>query len=743
MSYSISPRPEIGEATDGLHELGGIGVSVGHTTRRGLVLLAGLSVLVFTTRCGGWGVTHSHSVTAAMAMLPQWEQAVWRDQVADMTRSYCMFPDKAGGKTPEVLNEVRPYLYYGEKGWLLHYFPAESEAANRERASRGFVWVAQHVISDLKAGELDRAARYAGGLTHTLGDASCPIHSLEGPFDLRGVINLVHAPPPEDPYFNVWAAFWSGGRPEASSMITQGYEPCLLGETPAEIGAHLYFRYRDILAQTRRQLVEAIDCIYTNEPHDSERWRGVWNRMGLVMPRVIADLYHSCMCIAFDRITAEDRAGLAAVRKRAAENDLPAQCVLPDWPTAWSPQARRQIAAASLDRLNAAGMAVLERQRQPVLNAAAELDLRDAGLAQPGNVLNDYNTTAAAVQHHVTAIARALRNGDDQAAARAAGVAAAVFAERASPVRCLDGVGGPAYQAFAQLFAPPQELPDKTALDVVARRLDAVSEDTPAYRPRLLGTSPDEAAFHGRNAFVRMAQESGYGLVALVQAHYSGDTQAIAGRVSEYKRRAAEFAADLLYTAACIAQERFIDEDMAGLQTVDLTQVPWLRKPGYAGGPYRSQPIVFGASLQKEGRKKVPLQLRLPIDGGEAVRTFERGIGVGGHAKWSFDLALPPGVFASADMYLGMHATLGNVASYGKEHGAMQLGITVDQAVLFDSGLLTPESLATHAVVDVSAGGRLRLSMADRSGHWANYGNQVVYGEPTLIRSPDAPRGLK
>jgi len=90
-----------------------------------------------------------------------------------------------------------------------------------------------------------------------------------------------------------------------------------------------------------------------------------------------------------------------------------------------------------------------------------------------------------------------------------------------------------------------------------------------------------------------------------------------------------------------------------------------------------------------------------------------------------------------------MHATLGNVASYGKEHGAMQLGITVDQAVLFDSGLLTPESLATHAVVDVSAGGRLRLSMADRSGHWANYGNQVVYGEPTLIRSPDAPRGLK
>ena len=44
--------------------------------------------------------------------------------------------------------------------------------------------------------------------------------------------------------------------------------------------------------------------------------------------------------------------------------------------------------------------------------------------------------------------------------------------------------------------------------------------------------------------------------------------------------------------------------------------------------------------------------------------------------------------------------------------------------------------------MDVRAGGLLQLRMVDRSGHWANYGNQVVYGEPTLLRAADAPRGL-
>ena len=62
--------------------------------------------------------------------------------------------------------------------------------------------------------------------------------------------------------------------------------------------------------------------------------------------------------------------------------------------------------------------------------------------------------------------------------------------------------------------------------------------------------------------------------------------------------------------------------------------------------------------------------------------------------------------------------------------------------MLFDSGILTPDVPGAHAVVDVRQGGMLELRMFDRSGHWANYGNQVVFGEPTLRRAPDAPRGL-
>ena len=125
------------------------------------------------------------------------------------------------------------------------------------------------------------------------------------------------------------------------------------------------------------------------------------------------------------------------------------------------------------------------------------------------------------------------------------------------------------------------------------------------------------------------------------------------------------------------------------------------------------------------------------------MRTFERGLGVGGHAKWAFAFKIPPEAFGELDIYLGMHATLGNVASYGKKHGCMQLQIKLDDKVLFDSGILTPDVPASHVVADVRAGGILRLCMLDRSGHWANYGNQVVYGEPTLRRAAEAQRGLR
>lgn len=94
------------------------------------------------------------------------------------------------------------------------------------------------------------------------------------------------------------------------------------------------------------------------------------------------------------------------------------------------------------------------------------------------------------------------------------------------------------------------------------------------------------------------------------------------------------------------------------------------------------------------------------------------------------------------DIHLGMHATLGNVSSYGKKHGCMQLQVELGEIALFDSRILTPDVPASHVVADARAGGVLRLCMFDRSGHWANYGNQVVYGEPTLRRATDAPRGL-
>lgn len=849
-----------------------------------------------------WGVTHRDITRAALQMLPQWQQEVWKDEASKLIASYCMFPDRASGKSPEILREVRPYLYFDEKGWLLHYFPGESYEANRERVTPGFEWVASNVIESLRAGEKDEAARYAGGLSHALQDASSPIHSLEGPDDLRGIINLVHAPPPKDPYYNVWAAFWTGGTPDGSKLAMPGYRPRLLGTSPPEIAWRLYDGYRRILTNTRCQLVAAIDAIYTGMDRSSPEWRAIWDPMAVTPSQVLADFYYTCMCVASDRIDPEQLAELQRVRielthpieaplrlsppyqyvpvardvaldrdgtpvplalrmgdgkvrrfEHGFSTGSATECVVAyqvppqvfDRFTGWvglhpdlAPQ--EQPSRATIE-IRFGGKAALETGEFGPNSAAVKIDVpvssggpleficRDAtasnvivwadtalirktdapqggglpagwekgprqsagvrknprsaessGWLTPslrqiaeaaikclpaadtghftaerdiaaytqnakrlGTNLLDYDSVANRIESLVRRIAQQLKAGERGEVTRSAGELAALVADRTSPVKCLDGRGEQGYRAFAQLFPPPPNAPFATAVAVLAVGMEAIRPDLSDYRPRLMGTSPAEAAFHARQAYVRMVEASCYDLPALVQARYDGAEDRAQTLLNGIAERPARLVADLLHTAICLAEDRYEPAEMEWFATVDLTHAAWSSKPGYAGGPYRTQPTVYGASLQKDGRKEVPLKLRFVENGQDTVRTFERGLGVGGHAKWAFAFKIPPKVFGALDIHLGMHATLGNVASYGKKHGCMQLQIKLDDSVLFDSGTITPDVPASHVVADVRAGGLLQLCMLDRSGHWANYGNQVVYGEPILRRAADAPRGLE
>ena len=706
--------------------------------RDGCVLLLGLAAFCGTWRTAhGWGVTHSHITQSACQMLAPWQRERLKPLIPKLVKTYCMLPDRSYGDSEEVLTEVKPYLYYDAKGWLLHYFPPESDEANRLRATRGFEWVVTRTIAALQAGELDKAARYLGGVSHAIQDASSPIHSLEGPNDLRGIINLLHAPPAEDPYYNVWAAFWQGGCPSPESLITPGYKPRLLGVTPEQIASGLYEGYRDVLFETRRHLIPAINALYRGVPRESPEWQKLWDPMGKVPTRVLADLYHTCLCVAFDRIDPQE---VAALKRRCAEAGRTAKA-----PARSSGHTEPDWARVGRTRLADAVLACLpEQERAQFLPHREELTSATAGASHPRlpSSLGDYPSTARELAFYAREMAVELKAGRTAKAAQLAGALIGQVAERALPVKCLDGQGGAAYQAFSQLFPAPPSEPLGSAASVLARGLDRVEPNTAGYSPRLLGTSPAEAAWWGREAYVRLVKGSCYELTDLVSARYAGDDSRAAAILNQTASRIAQFCADVLHTSVCLAEDRFAADELAKLATVDLTRVSWLRKPGYAGGPYRTQPIVYGASLRREGRKKVPLKLRLPEGGAEEVKVFKRGLGVGGHAKWAFALEVPAGVFESLDIYLGMHATLGNVASYGKKHGEMQLQIALGRKVLYDSGVLTPEKLGAHVVVDVRAGGRLELRMADRSGQWANYGNQVVYGEPMLVRSAQAPRGL-
>lgn len=874
------------------------------------VQLLGLVWALIVVCCSpafSWGVTHRDSTRAACAALPEWQQEVWRDDMGKLVKSYCLLPDQAGGKGPHVEREVRPFLYFDKKGWLLHYFPPESYAANRLRTTRGFEWVVSKIISSLQAGQTDHAARYAGGLAHVLEDASCPIHSLEGPDDLRPIINLVHAPPANDPYMNVWAAFWGGGTPDGKKLLPAGYRPKLLGTSPQEIAWRLYDGYRRVLDLTRQGIIPAIDALYSDRPRTGPEWQRLWDPMAVAPTMLLADAYYTCMCVAFGRVDAQDTEALQRVRietaypvlvpshlagayrytpmvvdvaldrdgkpgalrlrlpqgrterferglsvgageaccvsyqipalvferlvgwiglqagpsqepgraqvevrlngspvassqsltsagpalrldvpasdggrldiiiRRSADGlseapalvcadtvlvrradapvgaglppgweGEPASTPLPDLPQsrpaglAWPAAAQRAIALAAVGCLPEGDAARFRSQEQALLGAQ---EGQSSGPVLPA-ALSDYDRAFNAFRSYVERVGRALHAGQAEQSAGLAGALISATAHRAAPVQCLGDAGGTQYRAFAQLFPAPPDAPYATALAVLPRGMGDVQPDLSGYTPRLLGTSPDEAAFHARQEYVRMVLASCYSLAALVQTRYAGDSAAAERILREMASRPARLSADLLHTAACLAEGRYGAEQVAALSSVDLSRAKWLRQPNYAGGPYRTEPIVFGASLQKEGRKRVPLMLKIVQDGREQVRTFERGMGVGGHRKWAFAFKIPPRVFGELDVHLGMHATLGNVASYGQKHGVMQLQIALGNEVLFDSGILTPDVPGAHAVVDVRQGGMLELRMFDRSGQWANYGNQVVFGEPTLRRAPDAPRGL-
>ena len=144
--------------------------------RRGLARHHTALVIAWGILAGGsatyaWSSAHWKITKAALDALPTNESRHWRAYESGF-RKYCIYPDMGLAN-----DEARKYLVV-VRGRPLHYFPRDNKA-DYEIFNEGTRVYFSKIVSEMRQGRYDEAARYAGALAHVLEDLSQPqCHSL-------------------------------------------------------------------------------------------------------------------------------------------------------------------------------------------------------------------------------------------------------------------------------------------------------------------------------------------------------------------------------------------------------------------------------------------------------------------------------------------------------------------------------------------------------------------------------------
>ena len=114
-----------------------------------------------------------------------------------------------------------------------------------------------------------------------------------------------------------------------------------------------------------------------------------------------------------------------------------------------------------------------------------------------------------------------------------------------------------------------------------------------------------------------------------------------------------------------------------------------------------------------------------------SVREFRRGWGSGTHIETVLAYDVPRSVFDSFHMTIGLHEPLGR-------KGRVRILVKLDRDVLFDHALHDRSPSARVSAV-VRKGGVLRIVTRALTPSWSTPDNNLVWGEPHLLRADDAP----
>lgn len=248
-------------------------------------------------------------------------------------------------------------------------------------------------------------------------------------------------------------------------------------------------------------------------------------------------------------------------------------------------------------------------------------------------------------------------------------------------------------------------------------------------RPRLLGTSVDEAAF-GLLSLSQAATVYARGqVIPIIQALYANDTNACNAAQQKAAIQDANVVADALYTLFCIGCHRFDPDDLTALASADLTAYTPLEAPNLyiPQAAFFSKPYwgcsTFGVIL-KGGTEAVPLRLNVAENGQTVVKTFASGIGTG--TRTSLSYLLPTDVYQRFTVHVGLQAELGVT-------GNVTFEILGNGRSLTRVGPIKGE--ARSQPINIALAGITNLQLIATSSGGDSTGNYAVWAEPRLVKT--------
>lgn len=256
----------------------------------------------------------------------------------------------------------------------------------------------------------------------------------------------------------------------------------------------------------------------------------------------------------------------------------------------------------------------------------------------------------AAFGSYLQRVREAIRAGETDEAARYLGVLCHWLEDVGSmSLHCTEGFVNEA--ALRELIPPPGDQRRRHYLYAANGISDTGRQVLPegvTHTPVLLGRTMAEAALHLQRRQRLQARAARQTIVPLVMDEMHGDGAEAARLRGELLIAAARTSADAIFTALCLATDR-LEGDAAHLDAIALTDFVDDYRGGSTSAPYRWVPFLIDAGFDR-GRNVVPLA----VPGGDAPRTFARGIGMGAPfaLSWSFG---PAGVLRRLTATVGLH----------------------------------------------------------------------------------------